>query len=234
MLGVGGGVIIVPGLILVAGLPFQYAVGASLVCIVATSVSGTVVYLRRGLVDLRIGIELQIFTVLGAVAAGLVAPLVPAAPLYFGFALLTLAATVRMVPRQRRQPHGQREFSGKWRQVARGASLGAGVISGLLGVGGGILNVPILHALLGMRFDRAAATSVYIFGLTALAAAAVYGVRGDVDTMVAGTTAIGTLLGAACGAVIAGKVSGRALQVSFALLLLYVTGRMLLRGIAAL
>ncbi len=234
MLGVGGGVILVPGLILIAGLPFQNAVGASLVCVVATSVSGSVVYFRRGLVDLRVGVELQFFTVIGAVGAGLAAPFIPAAPLYFAFALLTLGATLRMWPRQEVAPTQPRQFSGRRRQAAAGASVGAGVISGLLGVGGGILNVPILHVLLGMRFDRAVATSVYIFGLTALAAATVYYVRGDVDLIVAGAAAIGTILGAAAGAFLASKINQRLLQVSFAVLLLYVTVRMVWNGIALL
>ena len=232
MLGIGGGVIIVPGLILVADLPFQNAVGASLVCVVATSVSGSVVYFRRKLVDLRVGVELQFFTVIGAVGAGLAAPFIPAAPLYFAFALLMLAVTVRMWPRRQVVPTKPRQFSGRRRQAAAGASMGAGVISGLLGVGGGLLNVPILHVLLGMRFERAVATSVYIFGLTALAAATVYYVRGDVDLTVAGAAAIGTLLGAATGAVLAGKINQRLLQVGFAVLLLYVAVRMVVKGVA--
>ena len=85
-----------------------------------------------------------------------------------------------------------------------------------------------------MRFDRAVATSVYIFGLTALAAATVYYVRGDVDLTVAGAAAIGTILGAAAGAFLASKINQRLLQVSFAVLLLYVTVRMVLNGIALL
>jgi uncharacterized membrane protein YfcA len=231
LLGVGGGVIIVPGLILVADLPFQHAVGASLVCVVATSVSGSVVYARRGLVDLRVGIELQLFTVIGAVGAAMTAPFIPAAPLHFAFALLLLAATARMWPRKSVAPSQPAVFAGWRRRAAAGASMGAGVISGLLGVGGGILNVPILHALLGMRFDRAIATSVYIFGLTALAAAMVYVVRGDVDLTVAGVAAAGTLLGAASGAALAGKINRSVLQLSFAVLLLYVAVRMVVRGV---
>jgi uncharacterized membrane protein YfcA len=234
MLGVGGGVILVPGLILVAGLPFQSAVGASLVCVVATSVSGSIVYLRRRLVNLRLGVELQVFTVIGAVGAGLVAPLVPAAPLHFAFAALMLAATLRMWPREKTAPEQPHAFSEGRRRTAAAVSVGAGAVSGLLGVGGGILNVPILHVLLGMRFDRAVATSVYIFGLTAAAAAIVYYARGDVDVTVAGAAVIGTAFGAACGAYLADKVNRRLLQAVFAALLLYVGVRMVMRGIALL
>jgi len=232
MLGVGGGVILVPGLILIVGLPFQNAVGVSLVCVIATSVSGSVVYLRRRLVNRRVGVELQLFTVIGAVAAGLAAPLIPAAPLHFAFAALMLAATLRMWPREAVGPSQERQFSGLRRQAAAASSVGAGVVSGLLGVGGGILNVPILHVLLGMRFDRAVATSVFIFGPTAAAAALVYYVRGDVDITIAVAAVFGTALGAATGAYLAGKLNRRMLQGAFALLLLYAAVRMVLRGAA--
>lgn len=231
MLGVGGGVLLVPGLILVADLPFQNAVGVSLVCVVATSVGGSVVYLRRRLVNLRVGVELQFFTVFGAIGAGMVAPLAPEGPLHFAFAIFLLAAVARMWPKQNPSPSGPREFSGFRRRAAAGASVGAGAISGLLGVGGGILNVPILHVLLGMKFDRAVATSVYIFGLTAAAAATVYVVRGDVDAAIAIAAVTGTALGAATGAFLAGRISLRMLQIGFAVLLLYVAARMVVRGV---
>ncbi len=195
LLGVGGGIILVPGLILLAGLPFHSAVAASLVCVVATSVSGSVVYLRRGRVELDVAVRLQLFTVVGAVAAGLVATAIPAAPLYLAFALL---------------------------------------VAGLLGVGGGILNVPILHLLLGRSFDRAAATSVYMIGVTAAAAAAVYLVRGAVEPTIAGVTMLGTLAGAAVAAALGERLDRRLLKVAFVLLLLYVAVRMVSLGVAAL
>jgi uncharacterized membrane protein YfcA len=230
LLGVGGGVVLVPGLIFLAGLPFQGAVATSLVCVVATSVAGSAVYLRHGAIDLPIAIELQAFTVLGAVAAGLSAAFVPVAPLYLSFSALLAFIAYRTWPRRPRQPH--RESHAGSRGIAAGASVGTGLVSGLLGVGGGVLNVPILHSLLGLAFDRAVATSVFMIGVTAGSAAAVYLIRGVVDVQVAAVTMLGTVAGASIAARTGRRVSQRSLKMGFSLLLAYVAYRMVLRGIA--
>ncbi len=233
LLGVGGGVILVPGLIFLAGLPFSSAVATSLVCVVATSVAGSAVYLRRNAVDVPVAVELQCFTVLGAVAAGLAAAVVPVAPLFLAFATLLAVTSVRMWPRETRATPAVRHPRAPT-PVAAGASVGAGVVSGLLGVGGGVLNVPILHLLLGLSFDRAVATSILMIGVTASAAAAVYLVRGVVDLPVAAATMLGTFAGASLAAVTGRRVSQRLLTMGFSLLLLYVAFRMVLRGIEQL
>jgi uncharacterized membrane protein YfcA len=230
LLGVGGGVILVPGLIFLAGLPFQSAVATSLVCVVATSVAGSAVYLRRGAIDLPIAVELQAFTVLGAVAAGLSAAFVPVAPLYLSFAALLAVIAFRTWPRREgkmtREPHGASK------RMAAGASVGAGLVSGLLGVGGGVLNVPILHSMLGLAFDRAVATSVFMIGVTAASAAAVYLIRGAVDVPIAAVTMLGTVAGASIAARAGRRIGQRSLKMGFSLLLAYVAYRMILRGIA--
>jgi uncharacterized membrane protein YfcA len=231
LLGVGGGVVLVPALILLAGLTFSEAVATSLVCVVATSVAGSAVYLKRGVVDLPVAIELQYFTVMGAVAAGLAAAFVPATPLYFAFAALLTVTAYRMWPRERTTNRHTPELHHPT-AVAAGASVGAGVIAGLLGVGGGVLNVPILHVVLGRPFDRAVATSVLMIGVTAAAAAAVYLVRGVVDVPTAAVTLVGTLGGASVAAGIGRRLSQRLLTMAFSLLLLYVAYRMVMRGLA--
>jgi uncharacterized membrane protein YfcA len=231
LLGVGGGVILVPALILLAGLTFSEAVATSLVCVVATSVAGSAVYLRRGAVDLPVAIELQCFTVTGAVVAGLAAAFVPATPLYFAFAALLTVTAYRMWPRNRPELQRTRDLLHPT-AVAAGASVGAGVISGLLGVGGGVLNVPILHVVLGRPFDRAVATSVLMIGVTAAAAAAVYLVRGAADVPTAAVTLVGTLVGASLAAQLGRRLSQRLLTMAFSVLLLYVAYRMVMRGLA--
>lgn len=233
LLGVGGGVILVPGLIFLAGLSFSSAVATSLVCVVATSVAGSAVYLRRNVVELPIAIELQCFTVLGAVAAGLAAAVIPVAPLYLAFATLLGITSVRMWPRGTIVRSAERPRCAPT-PAAAGASIGAGVVSGLLGVGGGVLNVPILHVLLGLSFDRAVATSILMIGVTAAAAAPVYLVRGAVDVPVAGATMLGTFAGASLAAMTGRRLSQRLLTMGFSLLLLYVALRMVLRGIEQL
>lgn len=234
-LGVGGGVIIVPALTLGLGLPFRSAVAASLVCVVATSVASSIVHLGRGRVELHLGVELQFYTVFGAVAAGLLAASIPPGPLYLAFALLLAYAAWHMYPRPAapagsappeplRRPHAHR--------IAAGASVGAGLVSGLLGVGGGMINTPVLHLLLGVPFDRAAATSAYMIGLTGAASALVYLARGDIVVDVAGPTMFGTLAGSALAAAVGHRVRQRWLKLAFTALLGYVAVQMVLRGVA--
>jgi uncharacterized protein len=114
--------------------------------------------------------------------------------------------------------------------LAKAISGGAGLIGGLLGVGGGIVFVPLLHALAGLGFHRAAATSIYLIGLTAGSGAVVYLVRGDVDLPVVAPTMLGVLLGAVVASKAARRVSAAWLKGGFAILLLYVAARMLLRA----
>lgn len=225
--------ILVPGLILVAGLPFHSAVAASLVCVVATSVSGSSVYLKRGRVLLDVAVRLQFYTVFGAVLAGLVAARIPVAPLYLAFSVLLLMMAYRMMSLRKRERSGARPVSGPGSPKVVAASVGAGSVAGFLGVGGGILNVPILHLLLGQPFDRAVATSVYMIGVTGAAAALVYIARGDLDPAVAGLTVLGTLAGAGVAALVGDRFDQRVLKTIFVLLLLYVAFLMGSRGLAA-
>jgi len=239
LLGVGGGLIIVPALTLWMNFSLQNAIPASLLCVAATSVAGSTVNLSRGRVELGPGIELQFYTVFGAVAAALIAAWIPAAPLHFAFAALLVYAAYRMCPRRTDRPvEGQSDRRGerpgpRAAMAAAGASVGAGLLSGLLGVGGGIVNTPVLHLVLGLPFERAAATSVYMIGLTAASSSLIYLARGDVLPDVTGATVLGALAGSWCAAKVSHRLNTRALKVGFALLLVYVAFRMVQRGLSA-
>jgi uncharacterized membrane protein YfcA len=230
LLGIGGGVILVPALSLIAGLQFRSAVAASLVSVVATSVAASGVHLARGRIDLDAGLELQFFTVAGAVLAGLLAAFIPARPLYFAFAALLVYTAWHMFPRAR--PAAVRPVL-RTRWAASGASVGAGLVSGLLGVGGGLINTPVLHPMLGIPLDRAIATSAYMIGLTAAASALIYFARGDVNIPVTAPTMLGTLLGSAVAAAVGHRVQLRLLRILLVVLLAYVAIEMTRRGLGA-
>lgn len=232
LLGVGGGLIIVPGLLLFTTLEFRGAVATSLVCVVATSVAGSIVFLRRGTTDVHLATTLQFFTAGGAVAASLVAPYVPLAVLHFALVALLVAISFKMWPRPVTEHRDELPLDSRVRHKAAAASLGAGAIAGMFGVGGGVLNVPVLHLLLQRSFDRAAATSMYMVGITAAAGAMVYTVRGDLPLDSVGVTMLGALLGARLSALGRSRVDRRGLKILFILLLLYTAYRMGARGIA--
>ncbi len=233
MLGVGGGVILVPGLLLIAGLEFRNAVAASLICVVATSVASSIVFVRRGIADLPLATELQFFTVSGAVGGGLVAAHIPPAPLYLVFAVLLTYLAIRMWPGTKpMDDKGDDGAAPERRTQAAAGSIGAGLASGLLGIGGGVLNIPVLHLLLGRTFDEAIPTSAYMIGLTAAAGALVYLVRGDVPTHAVGLAMIGTLAGARIAALVRDRFDQRSLKILFVFVLLYGAYRMGTRGVA--
>lgn len=235
LLGVGGGLIIVPALTLLAGLSLHAAIGTSLVCICASSAASAAVYLRRGRVELPVAVDLQFFSVAGAVVAGLVAGWIPATPLYLVFAVLLSLIALQMWPTAGAGWLERRLALVRARgAVARGVSVGAGLLSGLLGVGGGILNTPVLHLVLGMRFERAAATSSYMIGMTAAAGALVYLVRGDIRPGLVTAAMAGTLVGAVPAALGGHRLNPRWLRTAFAALLAFIAYQMVRRGVAGL
>jgi hypothetical protein len=230
LLGVGGGVVLVPALVFLADLPFTAAVGTSLVCVVATSVAGSAVQFGRRMVDPETALRLQAFAAAGAVLAGLAAPFVPVRLLFLAFGVLLLAAAWRAWPRASTEtkapvtsPHGA---------LARAAAGAGGAIGGLLGVGGGIVFVPLLHVLAGLDFHRAAATSVYLIGLAAGSGAVVYLMRGDVALPLVAPTMLGVLVGAWLASLGARRIAASWLARAFAVLLVYVAVRMLARGVS--
>ncbi len=234
LLGVGGGVIIVPGLLLFTTLEFRGAVATSLTCVVATSVAASIVFLKRGTTEVHLATTLQFFTVGGAVGASLVATHVPVAFLYLAFAALLLAVSYSMWPRRVHELVGESPVDAEVSYQSAAASLGAGAIAGLFGVGGGVLNVPVLHLLLKRPFDRAVSTSVYMVGITAAAGAAVYLTRGDLPANAVGVTMLGALTGARLSALAGVGLNTRFLKVLFVLLLLYTAYRMGALGVAQL
>lgn len=232
LLGIGGGVLLVPGLALIMDVPLKAAVATSLVCIVATSVASSMVYLPRARVDVPIALELEWFTVIGAVTGALISAWIPVGPLHLLFAVLVFATAIRMWPRRvtaERKPAVMPHPA--W---ARAASGGAGIVSSLLGVGGGIFKVPILHVLMDLDFDLAAGTSIYMIGITTSVGALIYFVRGDVEVSVAAATALGTVAGSGVAALFGSRIGDRVLKIGFALLLTFVAYEMARRGIAQL
>lgn len=230
LLGIGGGLIIMSGLTILLGLPVREAVAIGLVCVCANSASSSAVYLRKGSVELPIGVELQCFAVLGAVVSGLVAPFIPPQPIYYAVAAILLYTAWRMVPRERRVSPPQHRGT-PW--LANAASVGAGLLSGLTGIGGGIINTPVLHLMLDVPFERAVPTSSYMIGVTAAASGSVYLARGDLNATSAALTLLGSLGGAALGASLAPRVNVLLIRYSFILLLLYIAWEMTGRALGA-
>jgi uncharacterized membrane protein YfcA len=229
LLGIGGGIVMVPALVFLLPLQFTQAVGTSLVCVVATSLAGSAVQFGRRGIEARAALDLQLFAAAGALVAGLAAPWVPARALYLAFGALLLYAAARSWPRRATAPAAPAVVHR--RAVAAAGAVGAGLVSTLLGVGGGIVFTPVLHLVLGHGFHRAAATSVYIIGITAGTGAVIYLARGDVALGAVTPAVLGILTGSALASRAAHRIEAAWLKRAFAVLLVYVSARMVLRGV---
>ncbi|MDP2479357.1 MAG: sulfite exporter TauE/SafE family protein [Candidatus Palauibacterales bacterium] len=232
IVGIGGGVFIVPGLLLLFGVPVRQAVAASLLGVVATSAGSAAVYLGEGRVDLPLALRLEVMAVAGAVGGGLAAALIPPHVLYLLFSSAVLYAAVVLL-RGRTAGGEVARGPGEVRHLGlgMGASAGAGVASGLLGIGGGFAKVPIMHALMDIPLDVAAATSTFMVGLTASASAWIYWVRGDLVLAYAAPVALGVLVGSSVGARVSDRVPDRWVRYVLVAVLLYVAGEMTWRAL---
>ena len=250
LLGLGGGLLIVPLLTIGFGLPLREAVGVSLVCVIVTSSASAGVYLERRQANLRLGMVLELFTAMGAIAGGLVAFLIDEHVLAGLFAALLVYVAVTMLRRRGRRTvddeiaptavegavavraHAPAQPPGGSRRALPG-SLGAGVVSALLGIGGGIVKVPVMHLVMGVPLRVATATSNLMIGITASASAIVYLVRGGIDVNAAGPTAVGVFVGATIGSRLGGRVDVRLLRLLFVAVLLFTAFEMARRAIGA-
>lgn len=237
MLGVGGGMIVIPVVTLFLGVPMKIAIGASIVSVIATSSAAQIVYVRRGLTNTRLGMVLELATSLGAILGGLTAVLVEARVLQglFGALLLWTAwgmyrgrhtdgshePTGLLPQRYQDESTGQAvEYGVRRLPLGMGLSFIAGNVSGLLGVGGGSVKVPVMNLLMNIPLKAAIATSNFAIGVTAATGAVIYYGKGFMDPRVAAPTALGILLGAQFGARVGSRLRSRVLRVVFTLLLL--------------
>ena len=246
LLGLGGGILIVPILTLGFGLPLTAAVGTSLICVIATSTGGAAINVRAGRADVRLGILLGAGTVVGALTGGVIAGFLPeriVAALFAGLLAYTSyrmarGALRRAEPTQEpiRPPVPSESVSEAEPDhprlpLALGGSFAAGNVSGLLGVGGGIVIVPLLHLTMGAPMRVAVATSNFMIGITAAAGAYAYLFRGDVDANVAAPVVLGVAVGSAVGARWSGRVQQGWLVGLFVVVMLYVAFQMAVKAL---
>jgi uncharacterized membrane protein YfcA len=250
--GVGGGTIIVPLLAVALGVPLHNAIAVSLLGVIAVSTTASANYLQAGLVSRRIGLTLLVSTTIGGLVGGFAAGLIEARLLAGLFAIVLIAVALRMLfSREPIEPEtidepGLLEFDATYveprtgREVAyrvRNFGIGsvvsvfAGIISGLLGVGGGIINVPTMNSLMGVPIRVALTTSTYMLGATAVASAVLYFSRGEIEPALAGAVVVGSVIGARIGARLQHRMPQRALQLVFVGVAAFFAFQMLLRAV---
>ncbi len=256
VIGIGGGIVVVPALVLGFGYDIRIAVATSLVAVVATSTAAGAAYVGEGLANMRLGMSLEVATTIGGITGGLLAVAISPTVIttvFAGVMILTAVLVVRQgdphtagdddadLHADAGEPRIGWETSGSLggayyddhadtlvRYEAERLGLGsaiagvAGLLSGLLGVGGGFLKVPAMT--LGMRVPIrvAAATSNFMIGVTAIASLVVYFARGYVHPLIAVPVALGIVTGASAGTHIAARTSPRTLRMVLAVVLVLV------------
>ena len=224
LLGLGGGVVVVPTLEILGSRfmshPYTLAqiIAASQVGVLSVAVASSAGYLRQGgLIRLKEAYLFSPYTVLGGIVGSLLLLTLDAKVTATVFALLLLYTGFELV-RGINRADLERTGQSKWVKPALGFG---GVMSGLLGIGGGTIQVPVLNLLSGLPFRAAIATSTFMMGFTAIGNAGIQIASGKLELALAGPVALGILIGARVMSVFAKRVPVRALKILFALLVFY-------------
>ncbi|HVP89903.1 MAG TPA: sulfite exporter TauE/SafE family protein [Terriglobales bacterium] len=252
--GLGGGVVIVPFLTLAIGVDIRYAIGASLISVIATSSGAASAYVKEGFSNIRVGMFLELGTTLGAIAGALLAAAVrpSAIAVVFGFVLIgnllaSLSARRDGMPGPPQAPDrlaGRLRMDGEYpslhgvvpyhvRRVPAGLGLMsvAGALSGLLGIGSGALKVIAMDRLMGMPFKVSTATSNFMIGVTAACSAGIYFHRGYIDPGLTMPVMLGVLAGSVAGTRVLVRTPTRRLRWLFDAVILALGVEMIFNGL---
>lgn len=253
--GLGGGVILTPVLTLFLGIDIRFAIGASLISVIATSSGSAAAYVRDGFSNIRIGMFLEIATTFGALLGAFLGGILPTAAISIIFGVV-LIHSAWQASRTRKEdevaltpdplgehlklegsyqtPEGPKDY--RVYRVREGFALmfGAGTISGLLGIGSGSLKVIAMDHFMRLPFKVSTATSNFMIGVTAAASAGIYWSRGYIDPVLAMPVLLGVLAGSMTGARLLRYMPVKTLRIVFAVIVAMVAIQMIVKGIGGL
>jgi uncharacterized protein len=258
IVGLGGGVVVVPVLTLLLGVDIHYAIGASIVAIIATSSGAASTYVKDRLTNLRVGMFLELATTSGAIAGAAIAAYVDSAALALIFGVILLVALVPTVmkfgedipkspdlkglAKRLKLTGSYTEHDGRqiqYNATRPGAGLFgmviAGMLSGLLGIGSGAFKVLSMDYAMKLPMKVSTTTSNFMIGVTAAASAGIYYARGDVNPLIVAPVALGILIGAFIGARVLVRTRNPTIRKVFAVVLAIAAVEMILTalGVAA-
>ncbi|GBG97493.1 sulfite exporter TauE/SafE family protein [Lactococcus termiticola] len=257
ILGIGGGMIITPIITSFFGVDIKYAIGAAIVSVIATSSGAAISYLKDDLINVRVAMFLEIFTTIGGLVGAVLAGFFNATVLNILFACLLIFQVYNMVKKLRagetvikqaeRDPLADKmklnssyydkqlneEIDYQVEKIPGGAviMLGAGLASGLLGIGSGVFKVMAMDGMMKMPLKASTATSNLMIGVTAAASATVYFFNGYVNPAVAGPLALGIVAGAAIGSRIMPYLPAKTIRIIFIPVIGLMAIQMLVKGL---
>lgn len=255
ILGLGGGIIVTPALTFLFGVDIQHAIGASLISVIATSSGAAVAYIRDGITNIRVGMFLEIATTVGAITGAIIGGIIAPNLLYSIFGIFLVYSAILMLKKVKQELPGevplhpmakalklQGQYYDKVLQKhvsynadnvysGFGVMYGAGVISGLLGIGSGSFKVMAMDIFMKLPLKVSSATSNFMMGVTGAASAVIYLYRGDIDPVISAPVALGVLIGSTIGARIMQKLKSKTIRKLFIPILMYIGIQMILQGL---
>ena len=263
LVGLGGGIIITPALTILFGIDIKYAIGASIVAVIATSSGSAIAFVKDHVSNMRVGMLLEVFTTAGGVVGALMAGIFSSKLLYIFFSLILLNSFYGMLKKTGLINKGKREedkvendkYADKYKlnstyydkatgetvkynvtNVPQGSLVmfGAGFASGLLGIGSGAFKVVALDTYMKLPIKVSTATSNFMMGVTATASALIYFFNGTINPAIAAPIALGTLIGSRTGAKVMQRLDPKYIRYIFLPILLFTIVNMFLKGVGVL
>ena len=263
LVGLGGGIIITPALTILFGFDIKYAIGASIVAVIATSSGSAIAFVKDHISNMRVGMLLEVFTTAGGVVGALMAGVFSSKLLYIFFSLILLNSFYGMLKKtglitklkKEEEKVENDKYADKYKlnstyydkatgetvkynvtNVPQGSLVmfGAGFASGLLGIGSGAFKVVALDTYMKLPIKVSTATSNFMMGVTATASALIYFFNGTINPVVAAPIAIGTLIGSRTGAKVMQRLDAKYIRYIFLPILLFTIINMFLKGLGVL
>ena len=263
LVGLGGGIIITPALTILFGIDIKYAIGASIVAVIATSSGSAIAFVKDHVSNMRVGMLLEVFTTAGGVVGALMAGIFSSKLLYIFFSLILLNSFYGMLKKtglitkvkKKEEKVENDKYADRYKlnstyydkatgktvvynvtNVPQGSLVmfGAGFASGLLGIGSGAFKVVALDSYMKLPIKVSTATSNFMMGVTATASALIYFFNGTINPAIAAPIAIGTLIGSRTGAKVMQRLDAKYIRYIFLPILLFTIVNMFLKGVGVL
>ncbi|PMC48980.1 permease [Streptococcus sp. UMB1385] len=263
LVGLGGGIIVTPALTILFGIDIKYAIGASIVAVIATSSGSAIAFVKDHVSNMRVGMLLEVFTTAGGVVGALMAGIFSSKLLYIFFSLILLnsfygmlkkTGLITKVKKEEEKVENDKyadryKLNSTYYDKATGKTVvynvtnvpqgslvmfGAGFASGLLGIGSGAFKVVALDSYMKLPIKVSTATSNFMMGVTATASALIYFFNGTINPAIAAPIALGTLIGSRTGAKVMQRLDAKYIRYIFLPILLFTIVNMFLKGVGVL
>jgi len=221
-LGLGGGIIMVPFMTLLMGLDIKTAVPVSMSAIVVNSISASNEYLKKNMVDVELGLVLAVFTVLGYITGSYLSDIIPGNYIKLLFSVVLLYTAFSFIRKKKTNPEAPQPVSrGTYLFVSLFVTFLTGIIAALIGIGGGIIIIPVLFLVLNLPLTVVRGTWSFTYGFAAAASTAVYFINDRIDLALVPPIIVGIIIGGKIGGWLGTMAKPRVVKIAFFILLIY-------------